>query len=169
MKWLEIHLLLFNLNLFVMPRNKVLERAKVTMPSGRNAVDLSCEKSFAQYAADLNCCYVQPVVAGTSGYISRKCFTRTADVVSPAFHRITEHFDFFIVPIHALWRYWEDWKVNMNDYQDTTLVPFNTSNIAPDLTLPANCPRMNFSSLIQRLGYYNLNDGETYPPFMRGA
>ena len=73
-----------------MPRNKVLERAKVTMPSGRNAVDLSCEKSFAQYAADLNVCYVQPVVAGTSGYISRKCFTRTADVVSPAFHRITK-------------------------------------------------------------------------------
>ena len=110
------------------------------MPSGRNAVDLSCEKSFAQYAADLNCCYVQPVVAGSSGYISRKCFTRTADVVSPAFHRVTEHFDFFIVPIHALWRYWEDWKVNMNDYQDTTLVPFNSDNISPDLSLPANCP-----------------------------
>ena len=144
--------LMFNLNLFVMPRNKVLERAKVTMPSGRSAFDLSQIRSFDQYAGELNVCYAQPFVAGTKGSISRKCFTRTAQVVSPAFHSITEHFDFFIVPIHALWRSWENWKVNMNDLQDTLTVPMdNTYN--PVLTLPANAPRADFNGIVPRTFY----------------
>lgn len=130
-----------------MPRNKVLEKAKVSLPSGRNAVDLSQEKSFAQLGADLNVCYVQAMVAGSSGSISRKCFTRTADVVSPAFHRVTEHFDFFIVPIHSLWRAWENWKLNMNDMQDTNLVKWNDGQMRPDLSLPGYAPRMNFHHL----------------------
>ena len=143
---------MFNLNLFVMPRNKVLERAKVTMPSGRSAFDLSQIRSFDQYAGELNVCYAQPFVAGTKGSISRKCFTRTAQVVSPAFHSITEHFDFFVVPIHALWRSWENWKVNMNDLQDTLTVPMdNTYN--PVLTLPANAPRCDFNGIVPRTFY----------------
>ena len=136
-----------------MARNKVLEKAKVTMPSGRNAADLSQEKTFSQLAGDLNVCYVQPCVAGTKGKISRSAFTRTADVVSPAFHRVTEHFDFFVVPIHALWRYWENWKVNINDMQDTNLVQFLDNSLEPDLTLPTTCPRMDFSRLLARLNY----------------
>lgn len=135
-----------------MPRNKVLEKAKVSMPSGRNAVDLSQEKSFAQYAADLNVCYVQPAVAGTKGQISRKCFTRTADVISPAFHRVTEHFDFFVVPIHALWRAWENWKLNINDMQDTNLVEFLSDGTGPDLSLSQYCPRMDFNNLAYKCG-----------------
>ena len=144
-----------------MARNKVLERAKVTIPSGRNAVDLSQEKSFSQLSADLNVCYVQPCVAGTSGKIMRSTFTRTADVVSPAFHRVTEHYDFFVVPIHSLWRYWENWKVNINDMQDTNLVQFIDNSLEPDLALPANTPRMNFTNLCKRLGYYQSNASET--------
>lgn len=145
---------MFNLNFFsIMARNKVLERAKVTMPSGRNAVDLSQEKTFSQLSADLNVCYCQPCVAGTKGKISRKAFTRTADVVSPAFHRVTEHFDFFVVPIHSLWRYWENWKVNINDMQDTNLVQFIDNTLEPDLALPSYTPRMDFSRLLQRLNY----------------
>lgn len=136
-----------------MARNKVLERAKVTMPSGRNAVDLSQEKSFSQLAADLNVCYCQPFVAGSKGKINRSAFTRTADVVSPAFHRVTEHFDFFVVPIHSLWRYWENWKVNINDMQDTNLVQFIDNALTPDLSLPSTTPRMDFSRLLLRLNY----------------
>lgn len=139
--------LLFNLILFIMPRNKVLEKAKVSLPSGRNAVDLSQEKSFAQLGADLNVCYLQAMVAGSTGTISRKCFTRTADVVSPAFHRVTEHFDFFIVPIHSLWRAWENWKLAINDMQDTNLVKWSSTDMKPDLSLPSYAPRMNFHHL----------------------
>lgn len=133
-----------------MPRNKVLEKAKVTMPSGRSAFDVSQIRSFDCNAGEINVAYCQPFVAGTKGKISRKCFTRTAQVVSPAFHSVTEHFDFFIVPIHSMWRYWENWKLNINDMQDTLTVQFNGYNGAPDLTLPANCPRADFDGLVKR-------------------
>lgn len=140
-----------------MPRNKVLERAKVTAPSGRNAFDLSNMLSATSLAGELNCVYAQPVIAGTKGKISRRCFTRTANVVSPAFHRVTEHFDFFIVPIHSLWRQWNDWKVNINDMKDTNLVPWNASAGQPDLALPQNCPRLDFLNLVETAQFLNPN------------
>lgn len=142
--------LMFNLNFIFMARNKVLERAKVTMPSGRSAFDLSQVRSYNALAGEIGIAYCQPMVAGTKGKISRKCFTRTAKVVSPAFHSVTEHFDFFIVPIHSLWRAWENWKLNINDMQDTNLVPFDSVTTAPDLTLPTNAPRVDFNGIIPK-------------------
>lgn len=133
-----------------MPRNKVLEKAKVSFNGDRNALDLSQIRSFDALAGQLNIAYCQPFVAGTKGKINRKCFTRTASVVSPAFHSITEHFDFFVVPIHALWRYWENWKLQINDLQDTKLVDFNGLNMAPDLTLPGYAPRVDFNGIIPK-------------------
>lgn len=138
-----------------MPRNKILEKAKVSMPTGRNAFDLSQERSFTSLCGEIDVAYCQPFVAGTKGHISRKAFTRTAQVVSPAFHRVTEHFDFFVVPIHSLWRSWENWKVNINDQQDTNLVKWNSVGNVPDLGLPANAPRMDFASINTKLGYLN--------------
>lgn len=139
-----------------MPRNKVLEKAKVSVPSGRNAFDLSQVRNFTSLAGKIELAYCQPFIAGTKGKISRKCFTRTADVVSPAFHRVTEHYDFFVVPIHSLWRQWENWKLNINDLQDTFSVPFDSSVGpvgAPNMNLPANCPRMDFAQLLVNMGY----------------
>ena len=133
-----------------MPRNKVLEKAKVSFNGDRNALDLSQIRSFDALAGQLNIAYCQPFVAGTKGKINRKCFTRTASVVSPAFHSITEHFDFFVVPIHALWRYWENWKLQINDMQDTKLVDFNGLNMAPDLSLPGSAPRVDFNGIIPK-------------------
>ena len=140
-----------------MPRNKVLERAKVSMPSGRSPYDVSQIRSYDSLAADINVCYAQPMVAGTKGKISRQCFTRTAQVVAPAFHSVTEHFDFFIVPIHALWRSWENWKVNINDLQDTLTVPMD-ANYDTVLTLPSYAPRMDFNGIIPR----TWRTGDTY-------
>lgn len=133
-----------------MPRNKVLEKAKVSFNGDRNALDLSQIRSFDALAGQLNIAYCQPFVAGTKGKITRKCFTRTASVVSPAFHSITEHFDFFVVPIHAIWRYWENWKLQINDLQDTKLVDFNGLNMAPDLSLPGYVPRVDFNGIIPK-------------------
>ena len=145
--------LLFNLKFMLMPRNKVLEKAKVSMPSGRSAFDLSQESDFTALAGEIGIVYCQPMVAGTKGSINRECFTRTAQVVSPAFHRVTEHFDFFVVPIHALWRQWENWKLDMNDLQDTNSVPWDSNNMRPDLSLPSNAPRANMSGMVEHLGY----------------
>lgn len=135
-----------------MARNKVLERAKVSMPSGRAPYDLSQEGSITSLCGVIDVPYWQPVVKGTKGSVNRSVIiTRTADVVSPAFHRVTEHFDFFLVPIHSLWRSWENWKLNINDLQDTNLVKWNDVQNTPNLMLPTNCPRMDFMGFIPKL------------------
>lgn len=131
-----------------MPRNKVLEKAKVTAPSGRNPFDRSQSIACHSLLGELNCVMAQPVIAGTKGKISRRCFSRTASVTVPSFHNVTEHFDFFMVPIHSLWRQWNDWKVNINDMKDTNLVPWNATINEPNLNLPNNCPRLDFLDLI---------------------
>lgn len=131
-----------------MPRNKVLEKAKVTAPSGRNPFDRSQSIACHSLLGELNCVMAQPVIAGTKGKISRRCFSRTASVTVPSFHNVTEHFDFFMVPIHSLWRQWNDWKVNINDMKDTNLVPWNANTNEPNLALPANCPRLDLLDLI---------------------
>lgn len=131
-----------------MPRNKVLEKAKVTAPSGRNPFDRSQSIACHSLLGELNCVMAQPVIAGTKGKISRRCFSRTASVTVPSFHNVTEHFDFFMVPIHSLWRQWNDWKVNINDMKDTNLVPWNANTNEPTLALPNNCPRLDFLDLI---------------------
>lgn len=136
-----------------MSKNKVLSKPNVTVGSSRNAVDLSENSSITSLLGELECVYVQPFVKGSTGSINRKCFTRTASVVSPAFHRVSEHFDFFMVPLHSLWRYWENWKLNLNDMQDTNLVPYGTN--APLLDLHTYVPRMDFANIVSRLGYWN--------------
>lgn len=136
-----------------MSRNKVLEKAKVSIPSGRNPFDLSQERSQTSLCGEIDVVYCHPMVAGTKGTINRENFTRTADVVSPAFHRVTEHFDFFIVPIHSMWRQWENWKLDLSEMKDTYSVMWNVSNDTPILTLPSNSPRMDYVGLADHLAY----------------
>lgn len=132
-----------------MSRNKVLERAKVSIDSGRSPFDLSEESCITSLCGEINVPYIQPVVKGTKGTINRSVIiSRTADVVSPAFHRVTEHFDFFLVPIHALWRQWENWKLNINDLQDTNTVRWNDVINTPNLNLPTYAPRLDYVHFI---------------------
>lgn len=130
-----------------MPRNKVLERAKVSAPSGRNEFDLSAIRNFTALAGYANLVFAQPVIAGTHGRINRATFTRTSDVVSPAFPKVTQHIDFFIVNIKSLWSYWENFKLNINDLKSTQLVGFDSLGGAPDLSLPSYAPSFNFGPI----------------------
>lgn len=128
-----------------MPRNKVLERAKVTAPTGRNEFDLSAIRNFTALAGYLNLVYAQPVIAGTHGRLNRATFTRTADVVSPAFPKVTQHLDFFIINIKSLWSYWENFKLNINDLKSSQLVQFDSQGASPVLGVPAYVPTFDFA------------------------
>ena len=127
-----------------MARNKVLERAKVTPPTGRSEFDVSCIKNFTALAGYINLVFAQPVLSGTHGRINRSTFTRTADVVSPAFPKVTQHTDFFIVNIKSLWSYWENFKLNINDLKSSQLVQFDAQSVSPVLTIPAYVPSFDF-------------------------
>lgn len=127
-----------------MARNKVLERAKVSAPVGRNEFDVSALRNFTAFAGYLNLVFAQPVIAGTHGRINRAVFTRTADVVSPAFPKVTQHLDFFIVPLRSIWSYFENFKLNINDLKSSSYVSFDSQAGQPVLTVPSYMPTFDF-------------------------
>ena len=130
-----------------MPRNKVLERAKVSAPTGRNEFDLSRISNFTALAGYQQVVLAQPVPAGTHGRLNRTVFTRTADVVAPAFPQVTQHVDFFIVNLKSLWSYWENWKLNINDLKSSQLVAFDTqAGSGPILNLTDYVPTFDFGA-----------------------
>lgn len=122
----------------------VLSKTKVSEPTGRSPFDRSFNDSFNLPAGLLGCAKVIPCVAGTKGRINRTAFTRSAQVVHPAFSRVTEHFDVFKVPMRLLWTYWNDWKLNINDLNFSALIDVDTTNWGIVNSLPTNVPRMDF-------------------------
>lgn len=86
--------------------------------------------------------FMEPCIAGTKGKISRDVFTRASAVVAPAFSSVTQHIDFFKVPLRLLMSSWNDWKLNINDLNSSALS--NMINGSQDLTISTSIPRMNF-------------------------
>ena len=127
-----------------MSKNGVLSRPTVSEPTGRSAFDRSFNDSANLPAGLLGVAKVIPCVAGTKGRLNRRCFTRSAQVVHPAFSSVTEHFDFFKVPMRLLLSQWNDKKLNINDLNFSSLIDMDTSTWDPVLTMSNDVPRMDF-------------------------
>ena len=142
-----------------MPKNKVLQRPHVEHSQHRSEADRSFVANFSALCGQLGVAMAQPVIAGTKGVLNRRVFTRTSKVVNPAFQNVTEHFDFFLVPLTSLWSAWENWKLNINDLKSSAWVPWDSTNSVPDLALPTNAPRFDFNGFVSALGYAATNAG----------
>lgn len=122
--------------------NKVLQRPKVQENLNRNPFDRSFLRNKNQSAGMIVPVMAEPCIAGTKGVINRKVFTRSAQVVSPAFPIVDQCFDFFKVPIRYLFSGWNDWKLNINDIGSSALLNLLTSG-KPDLSLNTSIPYLN--------------------------
>ena len=132
-----------------MAKNSVLNRPHVESRRGRSAKDLSRELNFNQSAGMLIPVLSQFCVKGTKGVINRRVFTRTAQVVSPAFDRVTQHIDFFKIPLRLLYSPFNDWSLNINDLNSSLMlskVPSADQNV-----LPQALPSVDFSSLFDTI------------------
>lgn len=131
----------------------VLTRPKVALSVDRSAADRSRIGNFHSHAGLLDMVLCEPCIAGTKGVINRKSFTRSSQVLFPAFINVKEYYDFFKVPLRYLWSRWNDWKLNINDLHSTmqnTLNPRSSANPAsPNLALPNTCPRVDFKGVYQ--------------------
>lgn len=127
-----------------MPRS-VLSRPKVSHSQGRNAFDRSFVSNFHQSAGMIIPVMMEPCVAGTKGVINRRVFTRGVPVVAPAFQDVQQHFDFFKIPLRLLLTAWNDWKLNINDINSST-VGADWTSATLNLSLPTSVPRFNFGS-----------------------
>lgn len=127
-----------------MSKQNIFSKPKIIVGSGRNDFDRSYIENYASHLGTLDICCCLPCVAGTKGKINRSTFTRTASVVSPAFPHVTEHFDFFKVPLKSLWSAWEDYKLNVNDLKSSFFSGYDYTESNP---LPSKVPLFSYSDL----------------------
>lgn len=124
--------------------NKVLSRPNVSHSLPRNAFDRSFVMNYQFSAGELHVCLCKPCIAGTKGKINRQVFTRSNEVNTAAFASLDQHFQFYKVPISLLWSYWNDFKLQINDLNSSSLLSFATGN--PVVNLPPSVPSFDLSS-----------------------
>ena len=118
----------------------VLSRPTVTKSQDRNPFDNSCFRNWHQSLGMLIPVFCKAFPAGTKGSFNRFAFTRTKKVLYPAFQGVHECIDVFKVPIRLLWSQWNDWKLNINDLNSSSLVSAavdGSGNFSADLNQPS--------------------------------
>ena len=80
----------------------------------RSAFDLSHKKSFTAKVGELLPIHVEDVAPGEYHRIATSLFTRTQPCQTAAFCRFKEHVDWFFVPYHLLWRYYNNFIMQTN-------------------------------------------------------
>lgn len=129
--------------LLFMAKSSVLSRPKVASSVQRNGFDRSSRKSFNFSAGMLIPVDWRPVPAGSKVKLNRKCFIRTADVNTAAFTPIDFFVDYYKVPLRYLWSHWNDFKLNINDLNSTSL--FSQISGSLDTVQPGQIPSFDIN------------------------
>lgn len=118
----------------------VLTRPKVSENYARNAFDRSFSVNTSYQLGGLEPFFCEPFIAGSHVKLNRSIFQRTADVNTAAFPKVDTHCEFFAVPIRLLWAYWNNFKLNIQD--------FNSSNfgsiVASSQQFTPNSPSLSY-------------------------
>lgn len=122
--------------------NAVLTRPKVSENYARNAFDRSEVNKLSYQLGGLTPFFCQPFIAGSHVKLNRSIFQRTAAVNKPAFPTVDTHCEFFAVPIRLLWSYWNNWKLNIQDFNSVYMGAFNGAG-----TWTPKDPRLPFIDL----------------------
>lgn len=88
----------------------------------RNGFDKSQKNAFSAKAGELLPCLCEEVLPGDKFKINLSAFTRTMPVDTAAYTRLREYYDFYFVPIRQLWRYADDFFIQMNNTTSATSV-----------------------------------------------
>lgn len=121
----------------------------------RNAFDRSSRRQFHYQLGALTCPWFEPCIAGTHLKLNRKIFQRTADVNTAAFPKMDTHIQYYFVPFRQLWSQWDDFKLNISDFNSSALAPFGQS--AGVYAPPSRVPYVNTSQLGQAINTFETN------------
>ena len=126
----------------------VLTRPKVSESYARNAFDRSFSPKVHYQLGALQPFFAEPVIAGSHMKINRSIFQRTAAVNTAAFPKVDTHCEFFYVPLRLLWSYWNNFKLNIQDYNSTYMGSVNSSGtFIPNA--PSTVPQFNLVGVQQ--------------------
>lgn len=109
----------------------VLQRPKVAEHQARNAFDRSCGVNFTYQLGAITPFFCEPFIAGSHVKLNRGIFQRTADVNTPAFPLINTHCEFFAVPIRLLYSYWNNFKLNIQDFNSSLQGSYSGGTFTP--------------------------------------
>ncbi len=91
----------------------------------RNGFDLSFKNAFTAKAGELLPIFCKEVLPGDKFKIKGQAFTRTQPVMSAAYVRLREYYDFFFVPYKLLWNRMPTFFTQLPDYHQASNI--NTS------------------------------------------
>lgn len=86
----------------------------------RNGFDLSFKNAFTAKAGELLPVFCKEVIPGDKWRINGQAFTRTQPLMSSAFVRMREYYDFFFVPYKLLWNRAPAFFTNLPDYHQAS-------------------------------------------------
>lgn len=86
----------------------------------RNGFDLSFKNAFTAKAGELLPIFCKEVIPGDKFKIKGQAFTRTQPIMSAAFVRMREYFDFFFVPYKLLWNRFPTFFTQMPDFHQAS-------------------------------------------------
>lgn len=88
----------------------------------RNGFDLSFKNAFTAKAGELLPIFTKEVIPGDKFKVNGQAFTRTQPLMSAAFVRMREYFDFYFVPYRLLWNRANQFFTNMPDFHHATSI-----------------------------------------------
>lgn len=127
----------------------VMSGADIKNNAHRSAFDLSHKKSFTAKVGELLPIHVEDVAPGEYHRIATSLFTRTQPCETAAYCRFKEHVDWFFVPYHLLWRYYNNFIIQTNANEWATS-PANT------LFLNGQSPLFNHHPYFTAFDYLNV-------------
>ena len=129
----------------------VMSGADIKNNAHRSAFDLSHKKSFTAKIGELLPIHVEDVAPGEYHRIATSLFTRTQPCQTAAFCRFKEHIDWFFVPYHLLWRYYNNFIVQTNANEWAT-TPAQTQYLNGQSPLFSHHPYFTATDLLNVLG-----------------
>lgn len=147
----------------------VLQRPKVSANYSRNAFDRSFSVNTSYQLGGLDCFLAQPMIAGSHIKLNRAIFQRTADVNTAAFPKVDTHVEFFSVPIRLLWMYWNQFKLNIQDFNSTMMGTVSTPSTASTSFTPNSpvLPTFDVAAFHREINAI-LYDGTSSSPYFTG-
>lgn len=114
----------------------------------RNAFDRSSHRVYHLPLGMLCPVWWEPMIAGSHVKLNRRIFQRTADVNTAAFPIIDTHIQYYFVPYRQLMSQWDDFKLNIQDSNSTSLAS-------------TSAPASTGMDVPNRVPYFSLNDAAT--------
>lgn len=146
--------------------SNVMSLVKASNKKRLNPFDLSYKHAYTSKLGQILPFHIQPIFPGDRLKFHVEDFTRTLPADSSAYARIRKNVEFYFVPFHALWRYWDSFisDVELRHSADSINdVGTGKVNNFPVTTL------YEVLKVLQRMGGKNGSADPSYRPLISGV